>query len=563
MIASAEEILSADFEVAHKGGRHYWLIALRQAYWLTAEGRFVARGIELLQEWTRTAPMYNDPFLRQTQFEGLTNANGTVQLLDFFATTRDSDAWTVDRMAWFLCFLCETVSICAEHQKLYWHNMHAIIQGARQQFAVYFPEFEAAAHILADSEAEMELCCEHSMRSDGSNLEQSPNYHVAVLEGITWFALSRKLNGLPVSDRVLDTIDRMAHFLLGMQTPNGDLPMFSDTGHGYVTPNLVFPASLCRPSLRYRGARPSPEQCLSLPAQEGAECLCRPETQRTLKDTAFTDAGYYFMRSSWEKDATYLAFDAGPCGYYHGHLDLFSICLHAGDRTLLADPGYPHSTLEQAGLKSTPMHNTTSLDGFSHRPYEGEHEPLAHVAQWETAEDGAVTLSAYHTAYDHLWGGPRISRQIFFDGQDLFVIVDRIVCEQEGQSLRPHAFVSNFNLPDPDLVKIDQVNAWAKTVFPEGPNLLIRCLNPEVLHMVYAEDTIWLARPGDHTVKRARFCVNKDRAFMAFALRVSRGRAEEVGGTARGDAAGEVRVHVKTRDVATSLLFSPSAVERL
>jgi len=562
MVAEAEEVLASDFEVSDQGGRHHWLIPLRQAYWLTGQEEFVARGIQLLQEWTRTAPMYNDPFLRRTQFEGLTNANGTVQLLNFLAATRDSDAWTEECMAWYLCFLWETVSICAEHQKLYWHNMHAIIQGARQQFAVYLPEFGAAARALADSEAEMELCCEQSMRDDGSNVEQSPNYHAAVLRGITWFALSRKLNSLPVSDRVLDTVDRMAHFLLGIQTPSGDLPMFSDSGHRYLASNLVFPASLCHPSLRYRGAKPSPEQCLSLPAQETGQCLDRSETQPTPKDTAYTDAGYYFMRSSWAEDATYLAFDAGPCGYYHGHLDLFSVCLHAGGRTLLTDPGYPHTTLEVAGLKSTPMHNTISLDGFSHRPYEGEHEPLAQVTQWETAGDGAVMLSAYHTAYDHLWGAPRISRQIFFDGRDLFVIVDRIECEQEGQSLRPHAFVANFNLPDPDLVEIDQVNAWAKTVFPEGPNLFIRCLNPEVLHMVYAEDTVWLARTDDSTVRRARFCANKDRAFMAFALRVSRDQASDVGGMAEGGPAGEVQVHVEGHDSALSLLFRPSTVAR-
>ena len=559
---SAEEVLQPEFQVSALGGRHYWLSSLRQAYWLTGSDRYVAGGIELLQEWTRTAAMYCDPFLRKIQFEGLTNANATVNLLDFFAATRDSTAWTDERMEWFLGFLRETVSICAEHQKLYWHNMHAIVQGARQQFAVYLPEFAASAETLADSEVEMELCCEHSMRPDGSNMEQSPNYHRAVLEGIIWFALERELNGLPVSKRVKGTIDGMARFLLGIQTPDGDFPMFSDSGYGYVTPELVFQASLCHPSLRYRGGRPSADQCLSLPAAETGECLSRAETDPTPKDTVFPDAGYYFMRSSWEPDATYLAFDAGPCGYYHGHLDLLSICLHAGDRTLLTDPGYPHTAAHQVALRSTPFHNTISLDGYSHGPYESEHEPLAHVTQWETQDDGAVMLSAWHSAYEHLWGAPVVRRQIFFDGHGLFVIVDRLDCAQPRNSRRPLAFVSNFNLSDPVLAEIDQPGAWCRTTFPEGPNLFLRSLNPEVLHMVYAEDGVWLARPGDHTVRRARFCANTDRAFMAFALRVSQGEAQEVRGEAKGDSRGRVRVAIDDDSAPLVLNFELSVIER-
>lgn len=560
LVTKADEVMAPGFCVADQGGRHSWLGPLRMAYWLTADDGYVARGVELLQEWTRIAAMYNDPFLRRTQFEGLTNACATVNLLDFFAATRDSDGWTDQQMVWYLCFLWETISVCAEHQKLYWHNMHAIIQGARQQFAVYFPELKAAEETLRDSEAEMALCCEQSMRADGSNMEQSPNYHRAVLEGITRFALARKRNGLPVSDRVLDTIDSMARFLLGIQTPNGDLPMFSDTGYGYVTPHLVFPASLCHPSLRHLGARPSAEQCLSLPAAETGECLARPETNAMPKDTAFAEAGYYFMRSSWDPDAVYLAFDAGPCGYYHGHLDLFSICLHAGGRTLLTDPGYPHDSAHQVALRSTPFHNTVSLDGYSHRPFESEHEPLAHVTQWETRDDGPVMLSAHHTAYDHVWGAPTIRRQIYFDGRSVFVIVDRIDCVEVGKSLRPHAFVSNFSLATADLVEIDQPEAWLKTTYSDGPNLFLRCLNPEVLHMVYAEDTVWLARRGDTAVKRARFCANQDRAFMAFVLSVSDGPAQEIVGKAEGDSCGAVRVELNLRGGRLALEFEQSHV---
>ena len=46
---------------------------------------------------------------------------------------------------------------------------------------------------------------------------------------------------------------------------------------------------------------------------------------------AFPYSGHYVMRSGWDKDATYLLFDAGPFGAGHQHEDKLHFVLWRTD----------------------------------------------------------------------------------------------------------------------------------------------------------------------------------------------------------------------------------------
>jgi hypothetical protein len=254
------------------------------------------------------------------------------------------------------------------------------------------------------------------------------------------------------------------------------------------------------------------------------------------------------MRACRNGDAVYLAFDAGPHGYYHGHLDLFSITLFGGTRELLPEPGVYAYVIspERIGFRSTACHNTLSLDYYDHRPYEDDgDEPLAFVTQWDVAEDGAVCVSAHHRAYDHLWGEPVIYRQVFFDGTGVFVLVDRILCAHPGASRRPHALTASFNLPDVDHADVDQEAACARTTFATGSNLFVRTLDRWGLSLYSVHPGKWQTRDGDlQENTRVVPVLNADRGVMVHVLRVAEGPARPLTGTHSGAADGTVRVEV-------------------
>jgi len=236
--------------------------------------------------------------------------------------------------------------------------------------------------------------------------------------------------------------------------------------------------------------------------------------------------------------------------------------------TALADPGRTSYDLNPArlGTLATPAHNTIHLDGFNHRPYEDGEPPLAHVTQWQPRADGSVLPSAHHTAYDHLWGRPVVRRQIFFDGDGLFVLVDRVDCAQEGAGQREHGFLIGLTLPDKDAAEIDTVRGWARTTFADGPNLFLRTLDRGSYHQIFTPSNLWrdTNAPGRKGALRETVrispCKNADRAWMAHVLKVSGGPAEPVEGEAAGQTRGTVHVTVRDGRRELKLAFEPDRV---
>lgn len=541
--------------------RFLFLTDLVRAFALTGEARYVKRGIELMKQWQEVSPQYLDPQIRAEHFHPLATARRLESLMAFFAATRDASAWTDESMIAFLCFAWEHANALADRKRFHWHNIYFTCVTMRHLFALYFPEFNRSDAWAEETLSEIEQCARRQVRPDGSQVEQSPGYHCVAMTNIWQIIVARAVNQLPVPDILSGTLVRMVRYLQGLATPTLALPPLSDTGRGGSMAGILLCASLCTDAPRYFGARPSAEVHLALPADRMARTMARSEAaQAKSRHDAFPDAGYYVMRSSREPDGVYMVFDAGPTGYYHGHLDLFSIHLMAGDRELLPEPGIPRydGSPTAMGIRSTPAHNTISLDHYSHRPYESEQEPLARITQWETFPDGSVMVSARHTAYDHLWGAPVLWRQIFFDGCGLFAVVDRIHCAKAETSNRPHAFISSFTLPDPAQAEINSLEGWAKTTFPYGPNLFLRTLDRRSLHDVF----IYSSLLNDGETVRYGVCKNEDHAWMAHLLKVSGGKAVEVTGKAVGHMAGAIILDIQDGRQMTRLVFEPERIAR-
>ena len=132
-------------------------------------------------------------------------------------------------------------------------------------------------------------------------------------------------------------------------------------------------------------------------------------------------------------------FDAGPHGSSHGHFDLLGIDLVARGRPLVPDAGlYTYDDSDQRRFaRSTPAHNTPTVDGLSHRlNADGDARllpPRPHA--------GGTLVAGSHRAYDHLAGSPVVSRALWHDGRGRLVVVDRFAADA------PHDYAIGYNLP--------------------------------------------------------------------------------------------------------------------
>jgi len=545
--------------------RGVYLQDLAFAYILTGREEYVARGLELAD--ADLPRLCDDDGSVRVALKGtdLEASGSLLSMLHFFGATRDAAAWTDASVGWFLYMMVDRLRyLAAPHASQFlWHNIYLANVSARHRLAVSFPELAGADAVAADTLEQLETAAALQARPDGTQVEQSPSYHCVSLWHLAWPAVLRQRNGLSVSDGYVDTIRRMARAVQAWQSPAGRVPPVSDSFPVEVPHALALP-SLCLPDVRLREAEPSAADHLTLPTDLLAADGGQPPTEPLPKDVALPDGGYYVMRSGWSPGHVYLIFDAGPTGYYHGHLDLFSVHMLAGPRELLPEPGpYPYlRSPEEYGARATALHNTVCLDGYSHRPYEAEDEPLAHVTQWEPQADGAVLLSAHHTAYDHLWGRPTVRRQIYFDGKGLFVIADRVDCEREGAALRPHALIANYALPGAETAEIDEETGTVRTVFEDGPNLFLQVLNRSELTHFNVSPTLWTGSEGRRRTVRVCPVVNADRGWIVTALRVADGPAAAVTSSARGQTRGVLHVEIDCDGRTIRLDFQPDRIER-
>ncbi|MEG1874494.1 MAG: heparinase II/III-family protein, partial [Angelakisella sp.] len=134
-----------------------------------------------------------------------------------------------------------------------------------------------------------------------------------------------------------------------------------------------------------------------------------------------------YLRTSWDKDATLLAFRCGPIGNGHGHVDLLHLDLFAGGEDILTDSGrltYVNNE-KRLYLKSQFAHNTVTVDGkpFSDCVASWQYGKVAHPLKGQVFEDAQYYyVSGGHLGY--LVEGVFVRRQIVCLKPDIVIIFD-------------------------------------------------------------------------------------------------------------------------------------------
>ena len=276
------------------------------------------------------------------------------------------------------------------------------------------PELRGASAYLRTGLSILRQHIERDHHKDGVQKEHSPSYHQMVI-GIyrnPWEVL--RANRKPVPKWLPQTLDKMQDFLLYATTPEGKLASINDS-------------------------RPAPSESVR---RHFAKVLRRPELLAVEGETpkqklpptsrAFRSAGLAFMRSSWDKDATYVVLDASGCGGSHWHPGKPNLIIHAGDQKLAPDPelgSYDDPTFVSYFHTGT-SHNTILVDGIGdgvpNSPWHFDHTSQAKLTFFHAGKNIDIARGMTD-GFRRLKPPVDVTRTVVFVKPHLLFVHDRVV----------------------------------------------------------------------------------------------------------------------------------------
>lgn len=322
-----------------------------------------------------------------------------------------------------------------------------------------FPEFPMLAKFRAFASEFIEREYRILFEPDGYTRETSTSYHAWSVDTTIGYILQAMRNGEPLGDAFVRHVRQSADLEWRWIAPDGSMPPIGDHGVRMSQPRMQvrrlrtlaglfdlregkwvaerFAATVTGASLASRGVVGAIAHAPLAEDMREAYRRVAPTAPRDL-DQAMPRAGLYFIRSSWNRDADYMAIEATPKGFIdssHGHTTLLNFVLYAKGTPVLVDSSggwetdAPHN--KEFWTSGSFSHNVVTIDGEHHLPIRGSFRwnqvvvPL--VDDWVSRDD-CVFFSGVHEAYERL--PKRVSssrRKVFHLRGKYWVLIDRFI----------------------------------------------------------------------------------------------------------------------------------------
>ena len=486
-----------DSKITWELNRHQHFVTLAKAWRLTGDPRFAREIVQQFQHWQAHNPY---PI-------GINWASRLEVALRSMAWI-----WT-----WFLLADCTQFSpeirsqwmrllqISGRHIERYLStyfspNTHLLGEAAALFFlGTLFPSLPSSQRWRAKGWDLLWRSATLQIREDGFYFEQSTHYHVYALDMLLHSRILASRNGWKIPPEADQLLLRMfnALMLLGRA---GQAHRFGDDDGGrlfdssrnraehLLDPLATGAALFLRSDLKsvVGGFR---EESLWLLGRRGLDCFdSLPSALQLPSSSALPQSGFYLSAAS--DTAAQLLIDAGPMGAGsggHAHADALSLNLIAHGQPLLLDPGtldYTQQSGERDRLRSTPAHNTMTVDGQNQAEITGAFSwntlPSVTVEHWITNQNFDLFLG-HHDGYARL-PDPVIHRRLIFRHRDGFwFVLDRAsgrgrhkldVAWHLAPSLEPYPdapsrfaagslHLTLLTAPESSWMRVDRTAAWS------------------------------------------------------------------------------------------------------
>lgn len=373
--------------------RHQWWVVLAHAYKITGDDRYATAFVEQLCDW-----LDNNPRLQEKD-----ETSPAWRLMEVALRLRMS--WLPVYGVFQHCARFDVVTRARMIKSVYEHAdflyrfrsklNHLVRESVGLLCAsLYFPEFVPATSWRDQALQLLAVELHRQINDDGSHIEMSVGYQFlaidefeAALDLVEVFELPEWEAGFR------NEIVKMYGFLAGVIRPDGTFPEKNDgfllwtrnrierAAHRFYRPDLAYAASLGE-----GGDKPAEDSIV------------------------FEDAGVFVMRSGWTREDSWLLFDCGPHGGFHGHEDMLSIELFANGQLFVGDPGsytYDKNDPFRAYFVGSHSHNTVLVDGKSQaRRWQLAHAVPARASgpwgKWLSTPQLDAASGAYSDGYGRL-----------------------------------------------------------------------------------------------------------------------------------------------------------------
>jgi hypothetical protein len=232
------------------------------------------------------------------------------------------------------------------------HALH--MDGALLAAALTFPEFAAAAEWRALAERRLSEFMERNFSPAGFNLEQSPAYHLYVVEQVGRIIAFLRANGQPLPRTVMATTERSIAVWPWLLRADGQVANVGDSAGGrpsnWRRTVAGFWGDELPPAAPSSGTAPRPEAGGFLVCDRAGYAICTSYPIEEAKPA--TDIYALFRCNSWRHSS-------------HCHCDALSFVLFGLGREWLVDSGklnYEETTPERKYMISARAHNVLLVD---------------------------------------------------------------------------------------------------------------------------------------------------------------------------------------------------------
>lgn len=427
--------------------RHFHFRTLSEGYWRTGQEKYAKEVADEILDW-----ITSNPPIREVSGNSMKNGCEAWQTLT--TSIRLADVWpnAIYRCLGSQAFTDEV--ICAIYKSVFEQARHLVRWPSTGNWltsesnglfiaGMLFPEFKEAKDWRRIGLERLYKQLDNEVYPDGEEYELATGYNDWVVSEFSGIIEQADRNGLraEVPPDFLAKMEKMFNYLTLAVMPNGAVPGLNDSGNSDVRKLLetgfkLFP-------------KRNDFQFIATGGKEGHAPI---EASH-----AFPWCGHYVMRSGWDKNATYLLFDAGPFGYGHQHEDKLHFVLWSNGHELVLDPGnfsYDQSRWRKYVISSA-GHNTVLVDGqgqhrrgkpetfFWPRPWITP-APPQNDALWKSTPEYDYASGLYTNGYGaHNEINVIHRRQIvFLKPERLFAIYDTLTPQDE----REHNYEALFHL---------------------------------------------------------------------------------------------------------------------
>ena len=406
--------------------RMYFWPQMAKAYWATGDEEYAIAWVKQFRSWVAQCPKPTDA----ARGEG--SAWRTIEcgnrMSDHWAETwhrfLSSPNFTDTDIIYFVSSYIEQARHIREHFSTTGNWLANEMDGLYSAGGL-FPEIKEAQEWRNLAAQTMGEQLDIQILPDGAQIEMTTGYHLATLNHTVSIYTMAQMFGrtaeMPLN--YLSGLERGYSYAVHLMNPEWNLPRFNDTGGASVSSSLsnvygLFPHRSDFAWVGTKGKEGSPPDRLSVGAPY---------------------AGTFAMRTGWETNSNYLAFDAGLPGFGHIHLDKLNLVMWSHGREVLYDGGggaYDASKWRTYGT-STYSHNTVIVDGLDQKTFVRDRwdnvpsEPVP--VSWQVKDGYDFIAAEYDGEYGSEDNKPaRHKRQVLFIKPDIVIVADHMIPNDEA-----------------------------------------------------------------------------------------------------------------------------------